>query len=111
MKKYMSEYIKSSEIFIADRETKSPDEISAFLKEFEIKISYFQHERLIHLIVTVLFALLEVISMYAFIMTFNKGIGILCLMFMVLLIPYIMHYYFLENSVQKMYVMRDQLLA
>ena len=33
----------------------------------------------------------------------------LALLFLVLLIPYIKHYYFLENSVQKMYLIYNKL--
>ena len=37
------------------------------------------------------------------------GIYVLALLFLVLLIPYIKHYYFLENSVQKMYLIYNKL--
>ena len=67
------------------------------------------HERLIHLIVTVLFAVLEFM---AFLFTLiAPGIGTILLVFavLVLLVPYIRHYYLLENEVQKMYVQYDRL--
>lgn len=77
------------------------------LEEHLIQISFFQHERLIHLIVTVLFALMAIITI---------GIGVIAnypymflgtLMLLVLLIPYISHYYLLENEVQHMYEQYD----
>jgi len=94
----------------SDMKTADIEKIREVLAEFEIKISYFQHERLIHLIVTVLFAILEVISI-AIILT-NPSVSALILsgLFLVLVVPYVMHYYFLENSVQHMYKMRDQIL-
>ena len=57
-----------------------------------------------------LFAILEVISI-AIILT-NPSVSALILsgLFLVLVVPYVMHYYFLENSVQHMYKMRDQIL-
>lgn len=58
----------------------------------------FQHERLIHLIVTVLFAILAVISILASLLIREWAVLLLCLMFFVLLIPYIRHYYILEMA-------------
>ncbi|MBO4637265.1 MAG: hypothetical protein J5685_08995 [Clostridiales bacterium] len=103
--------MKEVDGFIAGRLSEaSPEEIDAFLREFQIKIGFFQHERLIHLIVMVLFALMEMGSIFTFLITYNMSVIILCLMFMVLLIPYVAHYYFLENSVQAMYKRRDRIL-
>jgi len=111
MKKYIQEYMNKVQSFMdSDMKTADIEKIREVLAEFEIKISYFQHERLIHLIVTVLFAILEVISI-AIILT-NPSVSALILsgLFLVLVVPYVMHYYFLENSVQHMYKMRDQIL-
>lgn len=76
-----------------------------------IKISFYQHERLIHLIVTVLFALLEVISTATAVITGFIGMLVLSVALLVLLVPYIGHYYFLENSVQKLYLLYDQIIT
>lgn len=80
------------------------------LKEHLQQISFFQHERLVHLMVTVLFALLELGAMGLFVVTSNIGLGVLALVVLVLLVPYINHYYLLENEVQKMYVQYDNIL-
>jgi cell division protein FtsB len=40
----------------------------------------------------------------------NMAMSILTILLLVLLIPYIRHYYILENEVQKMYVQYDKLL-
>ena len=111
MKKYIQEYMNKVQSFMdSDMKTADIEKIREVLAEFEIQISYFQHERLIHLIVMVLFAILEVISI-AIILT-NPSVPALILsgLFLVLVVPYVMHYYFLENSVQHMYKMRDQIL-
>ena len=111
MKKYIQEYMNKVQSFMdSDMKTAYIEKIREVLAEFEIKISYFQHERLIHLIVMVLFAIMEVISI-AIILT-NPSVPALILsgLFLVLVVPYVMHYYFLENSVQHMYKMRDQIL-
>ena len=82
----------------------NPDKIS---KEEWKKIL---HERLVHLIVTVTFAILTMMSIIAFIMISNPMLLVLTLLFLVLLVPYIMHYYTLENEVQKMYTQYDEIL-
>lgn len=94
-----------------EMETADAGRFEEVLSEFEIKITYFQHERLIHLIVTVLFALMEMGSLYVCLIAPSLPILIFCGMFLILLVPYVMHYYFLENSVQEMYKMRDKIKA
>jgi hypothetical protein len=42
-------------------------------------------------------------------LNFSLGLLVLLALFLVLLVPYIMHYYLLENSVQKMYRQYDKL--
>ena len=75
-----------------------------------VMISFFSHERLIHLIVTALFALISIIVFLYLLTNFSISIGILMLLLLLLLIPYIKHYYLLENSVQKMYSQYDAML-
>lgn len=88
---------------------KQIDNIEEVIKTHLIKISFYQHERLIHLIVTVLFALLSIIS-FLYTLTYpSLGLIMLTFMFIILLIPYIMHYYLLENNVQKLYTQYDKL--
>lgn len=79
------------------------------LQEHLLKIAWYQHERLIHLIVTVLFALLEVVCMAVMMITGSLGAMVLMLAILVLLVPYVGHYYFLENSVQALYLIYDKI--
>ena len=112
MKKYILEYVATIKDFINNEmKDASAQRTSEVLREFEIKIGYFQHERFIHLIVTVLFALLEMGSLYVCLIAPSLPILIFCGMFLILLVPYVMHYYFLENSVQEMYKLRDQIVT
>ncbi len=80
------------------------------LKEHLIQIGFFQHERLIHLIVTVTFALMEIIAIVATVVSGYMWLFALAFVLMVLLVPYIRHYYILENEVQKMYAQYDKIL-
>lgn len=83
---------------------------NAAIKEHLTQISFFMHERLIHLIVTVLFALLTFIAFFYFMYSLNITIFVLTMALMVLLIPYIRHYYILENNVQYMYEQYDKMV-
>ena len=79
------------------------------MKKHLVQIAFFAHERFIHLIVTVLFALMSIlVFLYAF-SNFSIPIALLIIMLLVLLIPYIKHYFLLENSVQDMYEQYDKM--
>ena len=79
-------------------------------KKHLVQIGFFAHERLVHLIVMALFALGTIITILY--LNFSGELIILALVvaLMILLIPYVMHYYLLENSVQKMYTQYDKML-
>ena len=77
--------------------------------EHEKQLAYFMHERLVHLLVTLTFAILAFVTFFMAIMNFSMGMIVLFFAFLILLIPYIMHYYLLENSVQYMYRQYDRL--
>ena len=81
------------------------------MREHLTQVSFFQHERLIHLIVTVTFAILTMIAMAVYCIAEYIPILALIVMLLVLLIPYIGHYYTLENEVQKMYGQYDIILS
>ncbi|MBQ0012509.1 MAG: hypothetical protein KBT07_07350 [Clostridiales bacterium] len=72
-------------------------------------LMYFQHERLIHLIVTVLFGLCAIMVFGIFVVTQYWYILPLLLLITVLLVPYIFHYFKLENGVQKLYTLVDEM--
>ena len=77
--------------------------------ELLVQIGFFQHERLIHLIVTVLFALMTMSVFLLAVTNFAPWTGVLLLLLLVLLIPYIRHYWLLENGTQKLYQYYDKL--
>lgn len=82
----------------------------AVLQEHLVQVSFFQHERLIHLIVTVTFAILTMIALAIYCIAEYMPMLALIVLLLVLLIPYIGHYYTLENEVQKMYQQYDEML-
>ena len=76
-----------------------------------IQIRFFQHERLIHLIVTVTFALLTIIAILGTLLVPQPALFVLVLLLLVLLVPYVRHYYILENGVQKLYRYYDEFIS
>lgn len=72
-------------------------------------ISFFQHERLIHLLVTIFTGIIAILLFISTQFTENILIVILFLLILCLFIPYIFHYYFLENKVQELYKIYDNL--
>lgn len=76
---------------------------SRFISLLLKRIEFYQHERLVHLIVTMTFAVMTVISFFMVILSGGVGSVLLSLLFLGLTVPYVMHYYFLENSVQALY--------
>ncbi len=115
MKKYVLQTMNAVRKYIDEEMKNAPAEkTSEVLTEFEKKIEYFQHERLIHLLVTLAFAtwlLFEIYCLFVLPAEFLIAGILLVLIFFGLTIGYVMHYYFLENSVQKMYHMRDEIRA
>lgn len=106
MKKYMKEYVKEIDELIESKK-KIDDKV---IENHLIKIQFFMHERLVHLLVTILFALLTIITFLYFINNVSVGILLLLFLFIGLLIPYIFHYYYLENTVQYMYKQYDKMI-
>ena len=107
MEKRLLQYLQCMGEIKADE--MSVEERRELAAKILIQIQFFQHERLIHLIVTVTFAILTVLSIFAFLALEQIGILALCILLLVLLVPYIRHYYILENGVQKLYTYYDSL--
>jgi len=66
-------------------------------------IEFLQHERLIHLMVTLTFGILFVVSMMFSLVYQFMVLMIVDFLLLILLVPYIFHYFRLENGVQKLY--------
>lgn len=81
------------------------------MNEHMTQVSFFQHERLIHLIVTVTFAILTLIALAIYCIAEYIPMLALIVLLLVLLVPYVGHYYILENEVQKMYGQYDIMRA
>lgn len=101
MTKQIKAYLEYIRAYMAEEHTNEEyrSERSLLLQ----RIAFYQHERLIHLLVTLAFAIFFLLSLIMFMMVEEVPLLALSVLFLVLLIPYIKHYYFLENSVQELY--------
>lgn len=104
MKKYFSEYT-AAVIAALDSGAADWEELK---RELLIKIGFMQHERLIHFMVTILFAVLMFMSLICFFISGISGMLAAAALMLILLVPYIAHYYFLENGVQRLYSLYDR---
>ncbi len=107
MKKRLLDYTVRMENFLAN--DFSLDAGEAVLEDLVLQIRFFEHERLVHLLVTLFFALLFVIGILFFYAFPALPILALAVAFLALLVPYIRHYYILENGTQKLYSLYDEL--
>jgi choline-glycine betaine transporter len=87
----------------------SADDKKVLKENLLVQIGFFQHERIIHLIVTVTFAISTVISLMCVIMSQSIIMAVFLILLLALLIPYIRHNYILEKGVQKLYEYYDKL--
>ncbi|MFR5857271.1 MAG: hypothetical protein ACLUFU_05620 [Bacilli bacterium] len=94
MIKYIDEFIKNIENKNIEKE------------EILIKINFFQHERLIHLIITLFYAIISLIFLALVSISYIFIIPTIPLF--IFLIFYIIHYFKLENRVQHLYKLYDK---
>ena len=102
MRKYLTNYLNEVEKLLK-KEKITKEEINNVIT----KIMFFQHERLIHLIVTLFFSLFAIVFMI--LGTLSYYFLIIFAILLVFVIFYIYHYYFLEKKVQYLYTVYDKL--
>ena len=93
----------------AEKNDFTPEELEVLRQQASLQIAFFQHERLIHLIVTMTFALMTMITLAGICITGYLPLTALMVLLLVLLVPYIRHYYILENGTQTLYRYYDSL--
>ncbi len=101
MRHFIKEYERR---FLADRSKELSTEELLRLKEHHLTmIRLVQHERLVHLLITLFFGLFSVIVIGFLLFAASPPVFVLLGLLLLLLLPYIFHYYFLENTVQRWY--------
>lgn len=109
MKERILNYMAYIDQLLADDAGKNEEDYEKIMEEHKLQLTFFMHERLVHLLVTLTFALLAFDTFFALVFAFQPGLVALFAALLVLLVPYIMHYYLLENGVQKMYRQYDEM--
>ncbi len=96
MKRYLYDYIK-----YVEANKKNVD-----ISDMVVKINFFQHERLIHLLITLFYCLMFLI--FLVLISLSYVFIIPAALLMIFLICYIIHYFLLENGVQYLYKLYDE---
>lgn len=107
MTKQIKDYLEHLRLFLDGEHTR--EEYAQELSRLHVRIGFFSHERLVHLLVMLGFAIFFLLALFMALAIGGAGLYILAVLFLALLVPYIKHYYFLENSVQKMYLIYNKL--
>ncbi len=111
MKRYMIIYLDWLTKKLEHADALSKTELSALRKEILVQIGFMQHERAVHFQVVILVGLAFFLTMGFYLYFKLTGLGLLCLILLVLLGAYLWHYYFLENTTQKFYVLYNRAAA
>lgn len=105
----MKKYSLAHEAYVQEI-LKGEENLEDLLNCHDKKISWLQHERLIHLIVTALTGIFFIFSIVLFSQTDGSLAGFLVLLYMtILFVAYVHHYFILENRVQHWYQLYDEI--
>lgn len=107
MKERILKYVQETDKLIENKSKISKERLEYYL----VQIQEFQHERLIHLIVTIFTGTIAILLLLFSLLIENIGLIIAFITILFLFIPYILHYYLLENNVQEMYKQYDKLIS
>ncbi len=102
MREYLGDYIKEVDKKIEEKNITEKD-----IENHLIKIEFFQHERLIHLLVTLAYGIFLFLSVLIFTQIWIFVIVIYIAL--IFLLFYVRHYFFLENNVQYLYKQYDKM--
>ena len=102
MREYLKDYTKEIDNKIKSKKINEQD-----IEDHLIKIKFFQHERLIHLLVTLFYGIFVFLAV---IIAFKTWLFLIILyLALIVLIFYVRHYFFLENHVQYLYKQYDKM--
>ena len=103
MKNSIKNYVKE-----IDEKILKEDNLNKLKEEHLIKIGFYQHERLIHLLVTLFYAVFMFLTIL--LSYYNPLFIIIAFILLIFLIFYVKHYFYLENHVQYMYKQYDKIV-
>ncbi|MBN2879581.1 MAG: hypothetical protein JXN65_08115 [Clostridia bacterium] len=106
----MTKYVKAHTQYILNQ-LKAGNITEDILGYHRLQIANIQHERLIHLIVLFIFALLLIASVVLFFYIESIETLLLTALFLVVEAFYVAHYYLLENTVQRWYKIENFMIS
>jgi hypothetical protein len=109
----MEAYLRRHEALVRGRLASAGEGVDwpGLLRFHRAQIGYLQHERLVHLLVTLFFGLSALLTLLFLVVHPHVPIGVLLLLLLVLLVPYLVHYYRLENGVERWYRLANEIEA
>lgn len=107
MKKYLKNHINFIESTLVKEE--AGFDWSSLRDFHRAQIGFFQHERLIHLLVTLFFGLIFFFAVAFGLFLDYLGFLALSAILLVMLVFYVWHYFVLENGVQKLYRLDNEI--
>jgi NADH:ubiquinone oxidoreductase subunit 3 (subunit A) len=109
----ITRFMKDHEARVRERlARKQSGEEWAALRERHLRmIGWMQHERLVHLLVTLAFGIALLAALAMALTAPSLLVYALAALLLLLFIPYVGHYFFLENAVQRWYRLTDEIEA
>lgn len=107
MGSYISTYMKAVENALEDEKT----DFAALKREHMVQIEFIQHERLIHLMVTIMCCILLFIGMCVFFLSGIMPFMIVNGLLLILVFCYLIYYFYIENSTQKLYRLYNKICS
>ena len=107
----MIEHMKQHERYVRDMLAKNlqQEELQELSEYHDKQIRWMQHERIVHLMVMLFVCLFTLLSLgFAVLRPALPSIALGALL-MILTVAYIIHYYRLENGVQRWYALADEI--
>lgn len=106
----MYDYIRKHEAYVQEK-LQTGGDLRELYEYHHAVISRMQHERLIHLLVTLFTGLLFIGAFTLFMLASNLTTIVLFAIIAVLSLFYVLHYFKLENGVQHLYKTADEIRA
>jgi len=107
----MYEYMKRHEAFVRSTLDAGLRDVdwAALGRHHERQIRYMQHERVVHLLVMLFVGLFALLTLLFLVSRPSLTVAALVLLLLTLFVPYLVHYYRLENGVQRWYDLANEI--
>jgi hypothetical protein len=106
----MGDYLKRHEAFVREQLATDAD-WDGLARFHRMQIEFMQHERLIHLLVLLFVGLFTLMTLLFLVLHPVLWVIALLALFVALLVPYVVHYFVLENGVQRWYHLANEIEA